>query len=95
MSGLTTINGLTAPSKGGQANGLTPQGVEANPELIIRWKACGCVCCVVREAAVNNEMFCAGSYRSYCCFVPFRRIYNESTRLGCGWRGERASIPSL
>ena len=82
MSGLTIINdGHTAPSKGSRAyaNGLTPQGVKANPKLVKRWKACGYVCCLVREAAVNNEMFCAENSRSYCYFVPLRRAYNGST----------------
>ena len=84
VSGLTITNGHTTPSEGGRAysNGLTPQRVKANPKLAIQWKACGCVCCVVREAAVNDEMFCAGSSRSYYYFVSLRRAYNESTEAG-------------
>ena len=61
MSGLTIISGHTTPSKGGRAyaNGLTLQGVTTNPKLVVRWKSCGCVCCGVREAAVDDEMVCA------------------------------------
>ena len=80
MSGLTFINDQTAPSKAGRAyaNGLTPQGAKANPKPVIRWEACGCAFCVVGEAAVNAEMFCAGSSRSYFYFIKLRRAYNGS-----------------
>ena len=40
--------------------------------------------CVVREAAINDEMFCAGSSRSYCYFVHLRRAYNQSTEAWMG-----------
>ena len=81
VRGLTLIIVHTTPSEGDRAyaNDLTPQGAKANHKLVILWKACGCVYCVMREAAVNDEMFYAGSSRSYYCFVPLRRAYNEST----------------
>ena len=75
MSGLAIIIGHTTASKvpGKNANVLTPQRVKANPTFVKRWKSCDCVRCVVREAAVKDDMFCAGSSRSYCYFVPLRR----------------------
>ena len=81
MSRLTNINDPTTPSKSGRAfaSDLTPHRVKANPKIVIRWKTCDCVCCVVREAAVNYEIFCARSSRSCCYFVPLRRVYDGST----------------
>ena len=39
------------------------------------------VAAYVREAAVNDDDMVAGRSRSYCYFVPLRRVYNDAYQV--------------
>ena len=82
MTGLTTINVIRHRQKVvGQMRTVLPRReFKQTLNLPYGGKRVAAFAVFVREAAVNDEMFCAGNSRSYCYFVPLRRADNEGTK---------------